>query len=196
MKRIFCKNVVGASLAEVMSIIIIIGCSILLLVPQVLKQDDTQLETLILGYERTARKAARDAMYAGIDSLAMNISDQEQVAFVVDSKGKRIYALKEGETLEQLACRLKSHKIERIENYGVKLTLTSDDPWHTRVVNASKEEKILSSQEYRASTIMKMGKTFDLREYILCVSVHKIEDDQFEYYQWWQNARGSRLLEY
>ena len=193
MKHTHRRNVAGSSLAEIMSLTIIIVCSILLIIPFVLKQDDTQSETLILGYERTARKAAKDALDVGADSLGMNISNKEQVAFVVDSKGKRIYALEERETLSGLHQRLKKHKIEPIEKYGVELTMTSDDPWQTRVIDTCGKE-ILSFHHYDTGEIMKTGKTFDLKEYIICVSARKAEDGSYQYYQWWQNASGSDLM--
>ena len=184
------KNKVGASVAEVMSLVIIIVCGILLLVPHVLKQDNVQSETVILGYERTARKAARDAFNVGADSLGESFPNEEYAVFVVDSKGKRIYAIENGETFASLAKRLKDNKAERIKNSVEKCTLTSEDPWQTRVV----KNTTFSINGYNEGEDMKVGKTYNLKGYVLCISVHKDEDGEYQYRQWWQNTKGSGLV--
>ncbi|MGY3724847.1 hypothetical protein SAMN05421767_11513 [Granulicatella balaenopterae] len=184
----------GASLPVVLAIIIIVVCVILLIVPQFVKQDNTQSETIILGYERTARNAAREAFTLGSDSLGEAIDKNAQVAFVVDSKGKRIYALKENETLTALKVRLESRGVEPFENYGEALTLTSPDPWQTRFVSSTEVSSDFVPGDFWIGEEMKVGKTYDLRDCLLFVSVHEDKKDHYEYYLWWQATGDVKLL--
>lgn len=180
----------GASLVTVMSTIIIFTCLFLLVISFALKQDDTQSETVILGYERTARNAAREAFRMGNDSLGETFSKKSQVDFIIDSKGKRIYALKEGESLAELTIRLRAEGVKPIENYGEKLTFTSDDPWKTRFVDISN-----IPDNYYYGEVMKKGRTYDLRKSIIFVSIRE-KNGEYNYYQWWQNTEATSLLEY
>ena len=109
--------------------------------------------------------------------------------FIIDSKGKKIYALKEGESLAELTIRLRAEGVKPIKNYGEKLTFTSDDPWETRFVDISN-----LPDNYYSGEIIRKGKTYDLRNSVIFISISQ-KNGKYNYYQWWQNTGSTGLLE-